>query len=65
MYRPEWIKGLHQIMSIALRLSELHLVHTLAYVPMYVRATLVHSGELVGTSIVSQPGIDSQAMKQT
>jgi len=60
-YRLEWIKGLHQIESVALRLSKLQLVHTLADVPMYVRATLVHSRELVGTSIVSRPGMDLQA----
>ena len=33
-------------MGVALRLSELHLVHTFTDIPMYVCATLIHGREL-------------------
>ena len=38
-------------MGVTLRLSEFHLVHTLASVPVHVRATLVHSRELKPTRV--------------
>jgi len=39
--------GSHQILSVTLRLGELHYVHTLPCVPMQERAALEHQGKLV------------------
>ena len=41
-------------MGVALRLGELHLVHTLTNIPMHVRSTFVHGRELEGTFVVGQ-----------
>ena len=41
----------HQVVHVGLSLSELHLVHTLASVPMQESLTTEHSGELLGDTL--------------
>ena len=46
-------------MGVALRLSELHLIHTLTDIPMHICAALIPGPELKRASVVGKPGIKS------
>ena len=49
-------------MGVALRLGELHLIHTLTDIPMHVCSTFIHGRKLEGVFVIGQSGVNLQVM---